>query len=225
MTEPADRLREARIAAGYSSATEAAKAFGWTVSTYLGHENGSRGLNVDAAQRYGRGFRVPWSFLLTGQEFTSEAGSFGVPVVGSLGFTTSKLADPDKAGSTIPVGAEGYGFDELIAVHIHPGPVMSYLIVCTDPKQPILYYDEVLVQVTDDEGLRYGTVIVSEKRPGAAGGYMPAKGWGPMLGNHPISEAEFLDLPGLKFEGIVVAAYEDRGRRKAIENIALRNMR
>ncbi len=50
----AQRLRNARIEKGFSSAAEAARAFGWGVSTFTHHENGTRGFGVDEAKRYGR---------------------------------------------------------------------------------------------------------------------------------------------------------------------------
>lgn len=68
MTIHSERLREARLRAGYATATDAARAFGWTPSTYMGHENGSRGLRKEAAQRYARGFGVSWTWLLGGDE-------------------------------------------------------------------------------------------------------------------------------------------------------------
>ena len=67
MTSPAQRLQLARERAGYRTGTDAARAFGWKASTYLGHENGSRGLRKDAAQRYARAFGVQWTWLIGGQ--------------------------------------------------------------------------------------------------------------------------------------------------------------
>lgn len=66
MTKFCDRLREARIAAGYADATAAAAAFGWKYPTYAGHENGSRGARADAIQRYARAFGVDPSWLQFG---------------------------------------------------------------------------------------------------------------------------------------------------------------
>lgn len=60
----ADRLRKARIAAGYSSASDAARAFNWGESGYRHHENGTRPFGVDDAKRYARAFRVNPGWLL-----------------------------------------------------------------------------------------------------------------------------------------------------------------
>jgi SOS-response transcriptional repressor LexA len=63
-TSKAERLREARMHAGFSSATEAAERFGWGVSGYRHHENGTRDFGADSARKYGRAFRVKPAWLL-----------------------------------------------------------------------------------------------------------------------------------------------------------------
>lgn len=54
MTQMHERLAEARRQAGYESATAAAEALGLRPPTYMGHENGSRGLRREAAELYAR---------------------------------------------------------------------------------------------------------------------------------------------------------------------------
>jgi transcriptional regulator with XRE-family HTH domain len=66
MTDPAERLRIARLRAGFTSGKEAAEAMGFPVSTYLGHENGSRGITPKKAEVYARRFKVPEVWLLYG---------------------------------------------------------------------------------------------------------------------------------------------------------------
>lgn len=67
MSDPASRLREAREAAGYYSASAAAKAMGIGMSTYIQHENGGRGIPANRALQYGRFFRVRPEWLLFGR--------------------------------------------------------------------------------------------------------------------------------------------------------------
>lgn len=63
----ADRLKWARNHHGqYKSPTEAARAFGWPVSTYLGHENGDRNPSRQRAIRYGQAYGVRWEWILEG---------------------------------------------------------------------------------------------------------------------------------------------------------------
>jgi len=79
MSNPAERLKEAREAAGYQNPTDAARAFGWKPSTYLGHENGSRGLRAEAAQRYAKAFSVNWLWLVGGGEGKPPAARAPTP--------------------------------------------------------------------------------------------------------------------------------------------------
>lgn len=66
MDDPADRLRIARLRAGFSTAKDAAEAMGIPVQTYLAHENGSRGINAARAAQYAKRYKVPEVWLLYG---------------------------------------------------------------------------------------------------------------------------------------------------------------
>lgn len=65
-----ERLKEARIAAGIRSAAEAARQFGWTQPTYAAHENGTRGIKPEEAEKYAAAFRVDACWMLFGKEPT-----------------------------------------------------------------------------------------------------------------------------------------------------------
>lgn len=78
--KPADRLRQARIDAGFESGVAACKRFGWNYSTYTHHENDTRGISAKMAAKYASAFQVTPEWLLLGR---GEAGS--VPVVGYVG--------------------------------------------------------------------------------------------------------------------------------------------
>lgn len=75
MKEAHDRLKELRVKKGFDRAADAARAFGWAVTTYQAHENGSRGLKMDAARRYAKAFNSTVSYLLTGTVGTSGGDS------------------------------------------------------------------------------------------------------------------------------------------------------
>lgn len=66
MSEMSDRLRDARIDAGYKSAAAAAEALGVNPSTYRAHENGQNEYSMTEATHYGRKFRVNPIWLFTG---------------------------------------------------------------------------------------------------------------------------------------------------------------
>jgi len=83
MDSPADRLKKARIDAGYATATDAARAMGMKPPTYLGHENGTTGLRRGAAISYAKFYGLSLDWLLTG---TGEGqGKQFVPVMGYVG--------------------------------------------------------------------------------------------------------------------------------------------
>lgn len=85
------RLAEARRAAGYRSAREAAIANGWPESTYRAHENGTRTIGQDDAERYARRFRYRGAntsaqAILFGDDMLPEpAAGHVIPIVGRVG--------------------------------------------------------------------------------------------------------------------------------------------
>ena len=66
--EIGNRLKAARKAAGFSSATEAATALGMNYRTYAGHENGNRGISRNTLELYAKRFGVTTDWLLSGRK-------------------------------------------------------------------------------------------------------------------------------------------------------------
>lgn len=62
-----NRLKRARIAAGYRFAADAARAFGWDEFIYRSHESGRRKFDAAWADRYGKALRAPSEWLLLGR--------------------------------------------------------------------------------------------------------------------------------------------------------------
>lgn len=102
LSTPAQRLQWARKNHGsYNNATEAARAFGWPVSTYLGHENGDRNPSRIAAKKYAKTYRVRWEWLLDNEGPPTVAADRNIQSVPLLSWVSAgKLAD---AESQIPV--------------------------------------------------------------------------------------------------------------------------
>lgn len=67
MTTPNERLKQARIEAGFETAVDAADAMSIPRSTYIGHENGNRGFPAGRAPQYARRFKVSEQWLLYGK--------------------------------------------------------------------------------------------------------------------------------------------------------------
>lgn len=62
-----ERLKAARIAAGFPTAADAARGLGMPVGTYSGHENGHRGFPKSRAPFYARKFKTTEEWLLYGK--------------------------------------------------------------------------------------------------------------------------------------------------------------
>jgi phage repressor protein C with HTH and peptisase S24 domain len=74
-SDPAARLRAAREAAGFKSASDAAQRFRWRASTYMAHENGQNGIRApEPALTYARVYGVDLNWLLTGIGHGPRAG-------------------------------------------------------------------------------------------------------------------------------------------------------
>lgn len=74
------RLAQARQKAGYKSARRAAIENGWPESSYRAHENGSRTIGLDDAERYAKRF-TQLGAQVTAKELLFEEGSNNVPPV------------------------------------------------------------------------------------------------------------------------------------------------
>ena len=63
----ADRLRKARVDAGFETAAEACRRFNWNQPTYTSHENGTRNFRMDSARDYARAYKVDPYWLFDGK--------------------------------------------------------------------------------------------------------------------------------------------------------------
>lgn len=103
MDTPAKRLRWARKHhSTYNNATDAARAYGWTVSTYLGHENGDRNPSRAAAKKYARAYKVRWEWLLEGEGNPTVREPMKPHAVGYVG-AGAEVIPLDDQGSGDPI--------------------------------------------------------------------------------------------------------------------------
>jgi phage repressor protein C with HTH and peptisase S24 domain len=117
---PHQRLRFARAQAGYASASDAARAMGIGEPTYLGHENGNRGLSR-AARRYALFFHVSLDWLLGGRgEFEIAGGEarLATTLRTAVGLAepslpapprNAEVGGPARFGATIPAYGQAVG--------------------------------------------------------------------------------------------------------------------
>lgn len=147
MAEIKDRLAWARAEAGYENASDAARSMGMSVQTYLAHENGSRGLRRDSAQRYAQKFRVSLAWLLTGKGVPRDGASRLIPVVGHVG-AGAEIFGLDDA-------IKGGGLDEIEAPP-GAGPNAIAVKVRGDSMLPAYHDGDVIIYDERREGASIG---------------------------------------------------------------------
>jgi len=141
MTEKHERLRLARIEAGYDDATTAAKALHIAVPTYTSHENGTRGFRADSAEAYAKKFNVAVEWLLYGRgpSLPTKICGFSESEVTKIDMEAYKLlTDISKNKSHIAPfrvssGVEALGFrpGTLLLVDLKNPPESGDYVVAT----------------------------------------------------------------------------------------------
>lgn len=119
VSNQADRLMQARKSAGYETAAEAARAMGIPEPTYVGHENGFRGLTRQAS-RYARFFGVPLEWLLEGRnppKFRSRVKAR--PLLGYVGAGAQVIPVDDHAmGAALDEIEAPPGAEDMVCVRV-----------------------------------------------------------------------------------------------------------
>lgn len=177
-----ERLAKAREAAGFRSARAAALEYGWPESTYRAHENGTRTIGRDDADRYAARFRANGGSWITSQfiEFgpaedrVEKHEGATVPVMGLVG--AGAVIDPEHE----QVPEDGLYLIEtefplpegLIAFQIE-GPSMlpkydpgDVVVVWAEPRRPLetFYGQPAVVRTT--QGQRYLKKIMRGRSKG-----------------------------------------------------------
>jgi hypothetical protein len=147
MTDMHERLRQAREAAGFEKASDAARALDVPVPTYLGHENGSRTFRPSAEQ-YARRFGVSLEWLLTGRghrERRPIVASSEKPTVPIVGYVSAGLAHffADQGEIDRVMAPEGSTTD-TVAVELRGESLGEFF------DGWLAYYDDVRRPVTPD---------------------------------------------------------------------------
>jgi transcriptional regulator with XRE-family HTH domain len=88
MGERHERLREARIAAGYERASDAAARFGWNENTYKSNENGNAPFSFRKAKEYAEAFGVRAEWLYDAAGAVRPDAEPMVRIIGRVGADT-----------------------------------------------------------------------------------------------------------------------------------------
>lgn len=110
MKEASDRLRQLRIKRGFSTAADAAKAFGWNEHTYKSHENGIRGIKLEAARKYASALGTSAAYILTGgrSDLQTVNSVSHLHVVARVSAGTFRYDEPiDDGGFFVPFVPRG----------------------------------------------------------------------------------------------------------------------
>lgn len=84
MSERSERLRRARIEAGFETPTDALRAFGWSPNTYPHNENGNAPFSFNKAKAYARAFGVRAEWLYDGSGPMRARAGAGIPILGKV---------------------------------------------------------------------------------------------------------------------------------------------
>lgn len=174
----ADRLRAAREKAGFASASDAARTFGWGDAGYRHHENGTRNYGLDAAKKYARAFRVKpgWLLAMEGvddsppvENTTNSVLIVGGSVAAGVWREAQEVFDAFEveAPAHVPhaerfgLVVEGYSMD----LCYEPGTVLDCISTIGSMVEPESG-DHVIVERIKPDGLRERTVKELTKRDG-----------------------------------------------------------
>lgn len=115
---PGERLKAARIRAGYVTAKDAAEAMDVPVATYAMHENAVKHLPARRADEYAAYFKVTPEYLLYGRGKEVKR----VPIRNNHGELTGQDVAPCPPPSdlTYAVAGDGIAYPGMAALYNHP---------------------------------------------------------------------------------------------------------
>jgi hypothetical protein len=171
----AERLRQARLGAGYGRGSEAVERFGWNRNTYKSNENGAAPFSFDQAKAYARAFGVGAEWLYDGEGPMHPGDAVLAPPARRA--PTTPVVGYVSAGARATLFAEGQGplghvsapedaSESTVAVEIR-GDSLGALF-----NEWLVFYDDVRSPVTPDlhgrlcvVGLADGRVLIKQLRP------------------------------------------------------------
>lgn len=103
--EVANRLREARINAGYKTITAFTTAHDIPFNSYRNHEKGLRSISIEQAQDYSKLLKVHPAWLMTGEDYNHVVHK-------------EQLSESDIEEAAKQLAKESYGMDLLLAKYL-----------------------------------------------------------------------------------------------------------
>lgn len=154
-----ERLKAARLAAGYETAAAAARAFGWHKQNVVDHEADRRGVDPEQAERYAKAYRVDPSWILWGGANRKPKPTGLVPIVGRVGADTEGrilFSTGQQSGDQAPVPPGGT--NRAVAVEVDGHSMRGFA-----DNGALIYFEEQHTKPTRDH---IGRVVVVELETG-----------------------------------------------------------
>ena len=166
-----ERLREARLNAGFRSAAAAARRLGIAYGTYINHEGGFRGIQEDELEKYARVFKVTVPWLAFGMGKKESYEDMQIPVVGYVGAGAMTHLFEAGQGPFDYIDAPPGSTDKTVAVEIRGESLGSFF------DRWLVLYDDVRDPPTRDLlnrmcviGLHDGRVLIKKLVKGSTPG-------------------------------------------------------
>lgn len=194
MSDLSERLKRARVEAGYETAQKAAEALGVSYPTYAGHENGSSGFRAATGEHYARRFKVSFEWLMSGRG--SMRSKRRATIVGRVGAATDgKVVFAEGQGGLGEVNLPEGASEDSVAVEIE-GYSMGFLA-----DGALVFYTQVEQAPTDDMlglivivGLDNGEILLKRLLRGSAPGFYDLESInGPMMRDQRVMWAAHID--------------------------------
>lgn len=163
MNDRSDRLRQARLDAGYETAAAAAEAFGWNRNTYASNENGNAPFSYRKAKDYAAalGVSAEWLYDAAGPVRASALAGY-VPILGRVGANPEGVvlfATGQEAGDLAPIPPGGTDKAAALRVVGHSmrgladDGALIYFEDQRTPPTPDMLGHVVVVEIDTDEVL------------------------------------------------------------------------
>ena len=201
----ADRLKQARIAAGFRGVKSASAEFRWNVNNYKAHESGQNGFSSEQAKVYAEAYRVSltWLWFGTGSPDDPDAappGIIDVPMISMV--SAGQLAAQDavldlQSYPTVPAIDLPEG--QWVAMRVE-GASMNKI----SPPESVIF-----VNLNDTRLVQNACYIVADETGAAT--YKRYR----MLDKPPFQPASYEDIPAPVFQGSITVI--GRVRRSVIE--------
>ena len=147
MTSPSIRLKQARLDAGFLSASEFAKKHGFPEVTYRAHESGTRNFKPATARSYAKALGCAWQYLLFGgAALASEELAFSREPA-----SREPANQPDEAGD----------FSYIKAYDLAASAGAGRLVIEEEPSRYLAFRDDFLGSVSHGKSDDFCVLSVS----------------------------------------------------------------